>query len=96
MLLKIKATIKRISTPLSVRNYIPISHVFISSEPVTAIKAVAPPGDVFVNCIKTIEIETDKDAVNHMISGTNVATVTSTIAEMTWPPTKFRGWARGL
>jgi TRAP-type C4-dicarboxylate transport system permease large subunit len=30
-----------------------------------------------------------------MISGTNVATVT-TIAEMTWPPTKFRGWARGL
>jgi hypothetical protein len=31
---------------------------------------------VFFNCIKTIEIETDKDAVNHMISGTNVATVT--------------------
>jgi hypothetical protein len=25
-----------------------------------------------------------------MISGTNVATVTPTIAEMTWPPTKFR------
>jgi hypothetical protein len=49
-----------------------------------------------VNCIKTIEIETDKDAVNHMISGTNVATVTPTIAEMTWPPTKFRGWARGF
>jgi hypothetical protein len=31
-----------------------------------------------------------------MISGTNVATVTPTIAEMTWPPTKFRGWARGF
>jgi hypothetical protein len=31
-----------------------------------------------------------------MISGTNVATVTPTIAEMTWPPTKFRGWARAL
>jgi hypothetical protein len=47
MLLKIKATIKRINTPLStgvITYQYPI--FFISSEPITAIKAVAPPGDV--------------------------------------------------
>ena len=57
MLLKIKATIKRINAPLKTgENTYQYPKSRIAGEPVTAIKAVAPPGGckVLVICINTI------------------------------------------
>lgn len=66
--------------------------------PITAIRAVAPPGgcSVLVTCIATIDIATANGAVNQIISGKNLATVTPIIADTTCPPTKFLGCAKGL
>ena len=68
------------------------------AEPVTAIKAVAPPGgwSVLVICIKTMDKETANGAEIHKISGINFWIVTPIIAETKCPPTKFRGCANGL
>jgi hypothetical protein len=65
---------------------------------VTASNAVAPPGGwtVSVNCIATIAEATAKaQAVECSNWSIATRTVQPHIALTTWPPTKFRGWARG-
>lgn len=81
-----KATIKRIKHPTKtgeITYQYPI--FFNSTEPVTAIKAVAPPGGckVLVICIKTIDNETAKGAAIHKISGMSFWMLTPIIAETT-------------
>src|SRR4051812_18131792 len=71
-LLKIRAVNSSIIEPARTgdKTYIYPS-AFIFSEPITAIKAVAPPGGcrVLVICIHTMERETAKGAVNQITSG---------------------------
>lgn len=65
--------ISKISTPIKTgeKTYI-YPKLFILSEPMLAIRAVAPPGgcNVLVICIKIIEKETAKGAAIQIISGT--------------------------
>ena len=71
---------------------------FILSEPMMAINAVAPPGGckVLVICIRIMAVETARGAAIQMISGANLWTVTPIRAEITCPPTRFRGCEKGL
>lgn len=74
----------------------PIAWIF--ELPITAIKAVAPPGGwrVFVACMAAIAVATASAAANHGVSGKNRYAVTPMMAEIIWPPTKFLGCANGL
>lgn len=94
MLLKIKATKSSIKLPVRTGESTyqkPISFIF--SVPITAIRAVAPPGgwSVLVICIKIIEKDTANGAASQIISGNTLCIATPAIAEIKWPPTKFRG-----
>jgi len=84
ILLKISATENRIrhpeSTGLKTYQY-PNEEILVPL--LTAISAVAPPGgcNVRVCCMHTMDKATARGAVSQMISGSNCATVTPTIAE---------------
>lgn len=70
----------------------------MAGEPVTAINAVAPPGgwSVLVICIITTDKATATAEASQIVSGKTFAAVTPTKAEMTCPPIRFRGCAKGL
>ena len=94
MLLNIKAIKSKIKHPVKTGDSTyqnPI--VLIFSVPITAIRAVAPPGGcrVLVICIKTMEKATAKGAASQSVSGKILYIATPTIAEIKCPPTKFRG-----
>ena len=67
-----RATNNKIITPVKTgKTTYKYPNAFIFAEPVTAIKAVAPPGGckVFVCCIAITESDTAKGAVSQTMSG---------------------------
>ena len=69
-----------------------------SGEPITAIRAVAPPGgcSVRVACISAIAVDTASGAASQGVAGRRVQQATPTLADNACPPTTLRGWASGL